>query len=208
MLTCSNRVLLRRVDTRRRRSISASAQMNAGSNATQINQITLKVTPLTPENIKPFGQIISSSEDGKLFDQDDAQLVLNQGTPRFYIMRLPARGLRFHRITYHGRVTQCLGGLTPPHSWYMALAAPSGSLERYPQPEDIRVFRIPFGSFIKLEVGTWHAGPLFSEPGAMDFYNLELADTNVTDHNTHDYRRHSNTEFIVEDDHLPTASSA
>lgn len=33
--------------------------------------------------------------------------------PRFYIMRLPARGLRFHRITYHGKVTQCLGSLTP-----------------------------------------------------------------------------------------------
>lgn len=26
-------------------------------------------------------------------------------------MRLPARGRRFHRITYHARVTQCLGGL-------------------------------------------------------------------------------------------------
>lgn len=39
-------------------------------------------------------------------------------TCRFYIMRLPARGLRFHRITFHGKVTQCLGGLTPPHHWY------------------------------------------------------------------------------------------
>jgi hypothetical protein len=33
----------------------------------------------------------------------------------------------------------------------------------------------------------------------MDFYNLELKDTNVVDHNTHDYRRHSNTEFEVVD---------
>ncbi|KAG2482647.1 hypothetical protein HYH03_018420 [Edaphochlamys debaryana] len=115
-------------------------------------------------------------------------------------MRLPARGLRFHRITYHGKCTQCLGSLTPGHPWYIALAAPSGSVERYPKPEDIRVFRIPFGSFIKMEVGTWHAGPLFAAPDAIDFYNLELADTNVTDHNTHDFHRGNDMEFLVEDD--------
>ncbi|GLC39108.1 hypothetical protein PLESTB_000006600 [Pleodorina starrii] len=200
MLTCCKRALIHRFDNRRTRPVLARAEANVSTESRPLKQITLKVTPLTPENIKPFGQIISSSDDGKLFDQEDAQLVLNQGTPRFYIMRLPARGLRFHRITYHGKVTQCLGGLTPPHSWYMALAAPSGSLERFPRPEDIRVFRIPFGSFIKMEVGTWHAGPLFAEPEAMDFYNLELSDTNVTDHNTHDYRRHSGTEFLVVDE--------
>ena len=62
----------------------------------------------------PGVQVVGSSEDGKLFDGEDAQLVLNKGTPRFYIMRLPKRGLRFHRITYHQQCTQCLGGLRPP----------------------------------------------------------------------------------------------
>lgn len=152
---------------------------------------------MTPENIKPFGQICSSTEDGKVFDHEDAQLVLDQGTPRFYIMRLPARGLRFHRITYHGKVTQCLGSLTPGADWYMALAAPSGSVANFPKPEDLRVFRIPYGSFLKLEVGTWHAGPLFTSPSHIDFFNLELKDTNVTDHNTHDYRKHDGTEFVL-----------
>lgn len=33
------------------------------------------------------------------------------------------------------------------------------------------------------------AGPYFFESEHMDFYNLELEDTNVTDHNTHDYKR-------------------
>lgn len=47
--------------------------------------------------------------------------------------------------------------LLPP-DWYMALAAPSGSVANFPKPEDLRVFRIPYGSFLKLEVGTWHAG--------------------------------------------------
>lgn len=31
------------------------------------------------------------------------------------------------------------------------------------------------------------SGPLFQGHDQMDFYNLELADTNVVDHNTHDY---------------------
>ncbi len=31
----------------------------------------------------------------------------------------------------------------------------------------------------------------------MDFYNLELSDTNVTDHNTHDYRRDNGMEFHI-----------
>lgn len=47
--------------------------------------------------------------------------------------------------------------------------------------------------------GTWHAGPLFSGHPHMDFYNLELSDTNVEDHNTHDYRRAQGTECEVVD---------
>ena len=48
------------------------------------------------------------------------------------------------------------------------------------------MFRVPPGHFLKMHAGCWHAGPLF-EPHVefMDFYNLELADTNVVDHNTH-----------------------
>ena len=42
-----------------------------------------------------------------------------------------------------------------------------------------------------------HTGPLFFESEHMDFYNLELADTNVVDHNNHDYRAHSGVEFEV-----------
>lgn len=77
---------------------------------------------------------------------------------RFYIMKLPKRGLRFHRITYHANVTQCLGGLNPPQDWYMAVSRPSGSVQNYPKPEDIMVFRIPHGCYVKMEMGTWHAG--------------------------------------------------
>lgn len=77
------------------------------------------------------------------------------------------------------------------------------SFQRPPSPADITAFRIPPGLFIKLHPATWHAGPLF-EAGAvgpqkqgaagttcqtvMNFANLEMADTNVTDHNTHVYK--------------------
>ena len=42
------------------------------------------------------------------------------------------------------------------------------------------------GVFIKLHCGTWHAGPLFDTPTQMDFANLELSDTNVTDFNCYE----------------------
>jgi hypothetical protein len=66
----------------------------------------------------------------------------------------------------------------------MAVAAPG--LEEL-TPEDISVFKIPFGQFIKMHEGTWHAGPHFDGPPYMDFYNLELADTNQVDHHNFDF---------------------
>ncbi|PSC74878.1 ureidoglycolate hydrolase [Micractinium conductrix] len=134
-----------------------------------------------------------------MFDQGDAQLDLSAGQPRFYIMRLPRRGRRFERITYHARVTQCLGVLQPASPWFMVVAAPTLSVERYPQQANLAAFRIPHGVFVKLHKGTWHAGPLFDGGGPVDFYNLELSDTNVTDHNTHDYGRAEGLAFEVSD---------
>jgi ureidoglycolate hydrolase len=149
--------------------------------------IHLHAKSITIESFKPFGQVVYPQDDGKQFDHLDAQLhIPPQGQPRFYIMHLPKRGRRFHRITYHAKVTQCLGALAPVQDWYLAVAAPTMSVDKFPQPNDVHVFRIPHGVFVKLEAGTWHAGPLFDGDG-MDFYNLELSDTNITDHNTHDY---------------------
>jgi hypothetical protein len=41
------------------------------------------------------------------------------------------------------------------------------------------------------------AGPLFDSSDAMSFYNLELSDTNVVDHNTHDYAASNDMTFTV-----------
>lgn len=134
---------------------------------------------ITTDNFRPFGQVIFATEDGQLYGEADAQLLLN-GVPRFYVMRLQKRGRKFYKITRHQRCTQCLGALEGK-DWLIAVAPPSTSPK--PVPEEIKAFRIPGNCFIKLEVGTWHAGPHF-DANFVDFYNLELSDTNITDHET------------------------
>jgi len=146
--------------------------------STTLHQLTAQ--PITTENFRAYGQVIFASEDGKPYDHEDARLSLDQGTPRFYIMRLQRKGRRFSRITRHVCCTQCLGSLEGK-DWLIAVAPPAPAAE--PALDDLAAFLIPGNCFIKLEVGTWHAGPYFDHDW-VDFYNLELSDTNVTDHQT------------------------
>lgn len=148
---------------------------------------------ITPENFLPFGQVIVALNDHTPFSDQDAQLQIHRGIPRFYIMRLYQRGRKFHHITRHHLCTQCLGSLEGK-SWFLGVAPPSTA----PSPawEDIVVFRIPGNCFIKLEVGTWHAGPFFDDD-CVDFYNLELSDTNLVDHDTCNLLAQYGTEFEI-----------
>lgn len=155
--------------------------------------VKLSAQLITPENFRPYGQVIFASTDGKDYDAEDAQLCLSHGIPRFYIMQLHKRGRKFSCITRHQRCTQCLGSLEGKE-WLMAVAPP-GSAEK-PAIESIAAFRIPGNCFIKLEVGTWHAGPYF-EQETIEFYNLELSDTNITDHDTCNLNKSYGTEFEI-----------
>ena len=113
-------------------------------------------------------------------------------------MHIEDRPMRFRNITHHASVTQCLGSIGG-HSWYLGVAKPSildtdeqredgsgsniaksrcGHFYAPPRAEDVCVFKVTGPKFLKLNRGTWHAGPIFKEK-AMDFYNLELSDTNV-----------------------------
>ena len=113
-------------------------------------------------------------------------------------MRLEGRTFGFSTITHHANVTQCLGSIGG-HVWYLGVAKPSliedadrervgdnvesgsdGHLYAPPTVEEVRVFRFSGPKFVKLNRGTWHAGPLFSD-SSMDFYNLELSNTNVSE---------------------------
>ncbi len=139
----------------------------------------LPAHPITSQLFQPFGQVIFPSADSAPYGPQDAQLKLSHGTPRFYIMRLEFKGRQFHTITRHQQCTQCLGSLGG-QDWLMAVAPPS---EGSPKPDDIVAFQIPGNCFVNLKMGTWHAGPYFEQP-TIDFYNLELSDTNITDHET------------------------
>lgn len=153
----------------------------------------LTAHPITQENFAPFGQVIFPSADGAVFGLDNAQLKLDGGIPRLYIMTLKGKGTRFRTITRHQCCTQCIGALEGK-DWLMAVA-PSSEIEK-PDPQEIRAFHVPGNCFIKLDVGTWHAGPYFRHP-AVSFYNLELSDTNVTDHHTCNLAQAFGVEFEI-----------
>ena len=147
-----------------------------------LTQRTLTAAPITAAAFAPFGQVIFPSQDGSAFGPADAQLKLDRGIPRLYLMPLTQAGTEFHTITRHRRCTQCLGALADK-DWLMAVAPPGESDQ--PDLSALQAFHIPGHCFIKLEVGTWHAGPYFTHP-SVTFYNLELSDTNLTDHQTCD----------------------
>jgi ureidoglycolate hydrolase len=67
--------------------------------------------------------------------------------------------------------------------WLIAVAPPQDPDDpaKMPDPAAIKAFRIPGTVAIKLHRSTWHAGPFF-EDAQVDFFNLELSDTNQTDH--------------------------
>ncbi|GBG72880.1 hypothetical protein CBR_g12600 [Chara braunii] len=191
----------------------------------------LRAVPIMRDNFAPFGEVAEPQEDGPPESGPmDVSLDLSRGTPRFYIMRLRDRCLKVRHITHHAMVTQCLGTMTP-RAWYLAVAPPSLVEEgqeqglhdgetcpkgvlihrkgeswhayRPPKVDDIQVFRIDGPKFLKLHRGTWHEGPLF-DGGMMDFYNLELNDTNVNDHTKHSFLEQDGVVFEIEDDQAAT----
>lgn len=152
----------------------------------------LKAELITPENFQPYGQVIFPTDDGKEFDQNDAQLNLQNGIPRFYIMQLNKRGLKFHNIARHVLCTQCLGALEGK-DWYMAVCPANNNSDK-PNLEEMSAFHIPGNCFIKLNEGTWHAGPYFTHD-VVNFYNLELSNTNLVDFYAYDFLKHHQLEF-------------
>ncbi|MBD8058916.1 ureidoglycolate lyase [Cellulomonas sp. JH27-2] len=149
-----------------------------------LQTVHLQAAPLTAEAFAPFGVVLEALEDGTPFTAEEAALDVSAGTPRFYIMQLRDKTPAFTRITRHLRTTQTLmsvGG----SPWIIAVA-PAGDLTPGAEPryEDVRAFVVPGDVAITLAKGTWHSGPYF-EPKTLAFVNVELADTNVTDHHSY-----------------------
>jgi ureidoglycolate hydrolase len=147
------------------------------------------VEDLAAESFRTFGEIIEPRNAiGQFIDKpydpetssEEARLVLTNGKPRLWIMELKKVGIGFTKMARHRRVTQCLGSLEGKE-WFIAVAAPGDPNDSaHPRLEDVRGFRISGRYVIKLEVGTWHAGPLFQHDECL-FFNLENLDTNKRD---------------------------
>ena len=144
----------------------------------------MRAEAITPESFAPFGRVIVATEDGIPAGAIDAALDLSQGRPRFYIMALKHRPLVVSGLTRHRMVTQVLASVGG-HSWLLTVAppAPRDDPDALPAAEDVRAFSIPGDRAVLLLRGCWHAGPFF-HGDTMAFFNLELADTNIADHQT------------------------
>jgi ureidoglycolate hydrolase len=166
-----------------------------GARCEAMQRRKLPVVPITRESFAPFGEFITAGPDDAVFGPGDARLDLAHGRPRFYIMHLERQPGVFDHITRHCKVTQCLGAMMG-HEWWIAVAPPGRADDpsARPNPDAIAAFRVPGDGFIKLHVGTWHAGPYFAA-AAVDFFNLELADTNQADHQTCDLAREFGVTF-------------
>jgi ureidoglycolate hydrolase len=154
----------------------------------------LAAVPITAAGFAPFGHVIEPSPDGAPVPDVDAALDLGGGRPRFYIMALRDRGLTVSRITRHANATQVLASASG-ESWLLAVAPPDAAAPA-PDPAAIRAFVIPAGRAVLLSRGTWHAGPYFTSP-TMNFFNLELEDTNLVDHDTCDLEARFGLAFTL-----------
>lgn len=135
-------------------------------------------TEATQQALAPYGQLVEPLPNGADEGPGDAELTLDGGKPRFWVMAVAHREPRVEALARHSRCSQCLAS-ADGKPWWMVLAPPQPELTP-PNPAWIRLFRIEPGVILKLHVGTWHAGPYFREPQA-SFFNLELADTNRSD---------------------------
>lgn len=158
-----------------------------------LKKITVQAT--THEAIAHYATLLEAGIDGTPFGPADAPLVFGQrvggfesghkqSPPRFYLMKLERKPLTVSHLTRHRQVTQCLAALNGK-SWFILLAPPGDNAKADDKPDITRLaaFVVSGSQAIALKQGTWHAGPYFLE-ATVDFVNLELSDTNITDHHT------------------------
>ena len=141
----------------------------------------LQASSLLDPRLNECGTGLRETEDMTPVGEESAELRFGPGKLRYFVMRLPHRSLSVRSMTRHLHSTQCLGSaeglpfwmlLAPPETQGPTLAAKAAWL-----------LRVMPGEGLKLHIGTWHAGPYFPAKSAL-FFNLELADTYKSDHET------------------------
>jgi ureidoglycolate hydrolase len=132
-------------------------------------------------DFEQFGTAILPVDDMTPHSSCDAELKFNGDNLRYYVMRLRRRAAVLGSMTRHSQATQCLGS-ADAQPWWLAVAAAKLRSEQL-DDSTVKLVRVEPGEAVKLHQGTWHAGPFFVAPTAL-FFNLELSDTNLIDHNS------------------------
>jgi ureidoglycolate hydrolase len=133
-------------------------------------------------NFEQFGTAILPVDDMTPHSISDAELIFNGSNLRYYVMRLRRRPAMLGSMTRHIHATQCLSS-ADAQPWWLAVASAKLASEQL-NHITVQLVNVQPGEAVKLHQGTWHAGPFFLTPTAL-FFNLELSDTNISDHNSH-----------------------
>ena len=128
-----------------------------------------------------FGTAILPVDDMTPHSSCDAELKFNGDNLRYYVMRLHRRAAVLGSMTRHIQATQCLGS-ADAQPWWLAVATAKLQSEQLDH-STVQLVKVQPGEAVKLHQGTWHAGPFFLATTAL-FFNLELSDTNLADHNS------------------------
>lgn len=132
-------------------------------------------------NFEQFGTAILPVDDMTPHSIGDAELIFNGANLRYYVMRLRRRPAMLGSMTRHTQATQCLSS-ADAQPWWLAVASAKLASEQLDH-STVQLVNVQPGEAVKLHQGTWHAGPFFLTPTAL-FFNLELSDTNLSDHNS------------------------
>ena len=142
---------------------------------------TLTALSLDQCDFTRFGTAILPVDDMTPHSSCDAELKFNGDNLRYYVMRLHRRAAVLGSMTRHIQATQCLGSADAQPGW-LAVATAKLQSEQLDH-STVQLVKVEPGEAVKLHQGTWHAGPFFLATTAL-FFNLELSDTNLADHNS------------------------
>lgn len=142
---------------------------------------TLTALSLDQCDFTRFGTAILPVDDMTPHSSCDAELKFNGDNLRYYVMRLHRRAAVLGSMTRHIQATQCLGS-ADAQPWWLAVATAKLQSEQLDH-STVQLVKVEPGEAVKLHQGTWHAGPFFLATTAL-FFNLELSDTNLVDHNS------------------------
>lgn len=128
---------------------------------------TVQAETLTLEGFAPFGAYSSITEPtGTLigaapieFYRDAVQLELLGRNPSFSSCRVQHRDFVIDVLEYHSATGE---GILPLDGDVLLQLAPASAGE-LPDPEHVRVFRVPRGTFVAIRPGVWHHAPFALE---------------------------------------------